>query len=48
MTPNALCAASAMAALLLAAPANRGQLTIGFSQTGSESGWRAAETSVSA
>ena len=47
MILKALFAASATAALLLALPANAGQLTIGFSQIGSESGWRAAETSVS-
>ncbi|SPP96431.1 galactofuranose ABC transporter, galactofuranose-binding protein YtfQ [Bradyrhizobium vignae] len=47
MTPKVLFAASAMASLLLALPASAGQLTIGFSQIGSESGWRAAETSVS-
>jgi ABC-type xylose transport system substrate-binding protein len=28
-------------------PANAAQLTVGFSQIGSESGWRAAETTVS-
>ena len=47
MTLKALFAASATAALLLALPANAAELTIGFSQIGSESGWRAAETSVS-
>ncbi|MFK4383988.1 ABC-type sugar transport system substrate-binding protein [Bradyrhizobium sp. USDA 3397] len=47
MPPKALYAASTMAALLLATPASARQLTIGFSQIGSESGWRAAETSVS-
>lgn len=47
MTFKALFAASATAALLLALPANAAELTIGFSQIGSESGWRAAETSVS-
>ncbi len=30
----------------LAAPAMAADLTVGFSQVGSESGWRAAETSV--
>nr|GAJ34238.1 hypothetical protein BDOA9_0134360 [Bradyrhizobium sp. DOA9] len=40
MTSKALFAASAMVALPLA--------VIGFSQIGSESGWREAETSVSA
>ncbi|MEY9395040.1 ABC-type sugar transport system substrate-binding protein [Bradyrhizobium japonicum] len=47
MTLKALFAASATAALLLALPASAAELTIGFSQIGSESGWRAAETSVS-
>ncbi|WP_316214521.1 galactofuranose ABC transporter, galactofuranose-binding protein YtfQ [Bradyrhizobium sp. SZCCHNR2035] len=42
-----LLAASATAALMFAQPASAAQLTIGFSQIGSESGWRAAETSVS-
>ena len=44
---KALLAATATAALLLSLPATAAQLTIGFSQIGSESGWRAAETSVS-
>ena len=47
MTHKALFAACATAALLLSLPASAAQLTIGFSQIGSESGWRAAETSVS-
>jgi len=47
MTLKALFAATATAALLLTLPASAAQLTIGFSQIGSESGWRAAETSVS-
>src|SRR5512138_1517448 len=48
MTLKALFAATtAAAALLLAPPAGAAELTIGFSQLGSESGWRAAETSVS-
>lgn len=47
MTPRALFAASAMAALLLPAPALAGQLT-SFPHIGSEPGLRAAETSVSA
>src|SRR2546423_1710576 len=47
MILKALFAAGATAALLLALPANAAELTIGFSQIGSESGWRAAETSVS-
>ena len=47
MTLKALFAASATAALLLATSASAAELTVGFSQIGSESGWRAAETSVS-
>jgi galactofuranose transport system substrate-binding protein len=47
MTLKALFAASAAVALLFPLPASAAQLTIGFSQIGSESGWRAAETSVS-
>ncbi|WP_029353785.1 galactofuranose ABC transporter, galactofuranose-binding protein YtfQ [Bosea sp. 117] len=35
------------AGALLSAPAQAAELTIGFSQIGSESGWRAAETTVS-
>ena len=46
MTLKALFAATASAALLLALPANAAELTIGFSQIGSESGWRTAETTV--
>lgn len=37
---------SAMVSYALAAPALAADLTVGFSQVGSESGWRAAETSV--
>ena len=37
---------SAMVSAALAAPALAADLTVGFSQVGSESGWRAAETSV--
>src|SRR5206468_10927412 len=44
---RSLFAASATAALLLATSASAAELTVGFSQIGSESGWRAAETSVS-
>jgi ABC-type sugar transport system substrate-binding protein len=44
---KALFAAAAAAALLLSLPATAAQLTVGFSQIGSESGWRAAETAVS-
>src|SRR6266702_5968717 len=47
MTIKALFAATAMATLLLSLPASAAQLTVGFSQIGSESGWRAAETTVS-
>src|SRR5262245_32983055 len=47
MTLKALFTATATAALLLSLPATAAELTIGFSQIGSESGWRAAETSVS-
>jgi simple sugar transport system substrate-binding protein len=47
VTLEALLAATATAALLLSQPASAAQLTVGFSQIGSESGWRAAETSVS-
>src|SRR6201984_2491961 len=47
MTLKALFAATATAALMLSLPASAAQLTVGFSQIGSESGWRAAETSVS-
>ncbi len=45
MTLTALLAATALTGL--ACNASAAQLTIGFSQIGSESGWRAAETSVS-
>lgn len=48
MTPKAPFAACAMAVMLLTAPASAGRLTIGVSQIRSKSGWRAAETSVSA
>ncbi|ARJ43737.1 sugar ABC transporter substrate-binding protein [Pantoea alhagi] len=37
---------SAMVSAALAAPVLAADLTVGFSQVGSESGWRAAETSV--
>lgn len=37
---------SAMVSAALAAPALAADMTVGFSQVGSESGWRAAETSV--
>src|ERR1700738_1712445 len=47
MTLQAPFAANATAALLFSQPASAAQPTIGFSQIGSESGWRAAETSVS-
>jgi galactofuranose transport system substrate-binding protein len=45
MTLTGLLAATALAGF--ACQASAAQLTIGFSQIGSESGWRAAETSVS-
>ena len=45
MTFKALFAATATAALMLALPANAAELTVGFSQIGSESGWRAAQMS---
>jgi len=44
---KALLAATAVSTLALALSAQAAELTIGFSQIGSESGWRAAETSVS-
>src|SRR5919197_4150739 len=47
MTSKALLAATALVALTLSLPATAAELTVGFSQIGSESGWRAAETSVS-
>src|SRR6201997_2874081 len=47
MTLKALFAATATAALMPSLPACAAQLTVGFSQIGSESGWRAAETTVS-
>jgi simple sugar transport system substrate-binding protein len=46
MTLKAIFMTAASAALLFATPASAAQLTVGFSQIGSESGWRAAETSV--
>ncbi|MEO6378170.1 MAG: substrate-binding domain-containing protein, partial [Caulobacteraceae bacterium] len=36
----------AAAALAACGPASNGQMKVGFSQIGSESGWRAAETNV--
>src|SRR5438046_9833063 len=47
MTSQALLAATALVAITLSLPATAAELTVGFSQIGSESGWRAAETSVS-
>jgi simple sugar transport system substrate-binding protein len=47
MTIKALLAATALAATTLSLPAVAAELTVGFSQIGSESGWRAAETTVS-
>ena len=37
----------AVAGAAFVVPATAAQLTVGFSQIGSESGWRAAETTVS-
>src|SRR5256714_12015720 len=47
MTSKAFLAATALVAIALSFPATAAQLTVGFSQIGSESGWRAAETTVS-
>src|SRR5207248_11623564 len=47
MSFKPLLAATALAASMLSFPAIAAELTVGFSQIGSESGWRAAETSVS-
>ena len=47
MTSKALLAATALVAINLSLPGTATELTVGFSQIGSESGWRAAETSVS-
>ncbi|QJP16244.1 ABC transporter substrate-binding protein [Starkeya sp. ORNL1] len=47
MNLKALLAATALSTTALAFSAQAADLTIGFSQIGSESGWRAAETSVS-
>jgi galactofuranose transport system substrate-binding protein len=47
MLIKALLAATALSASALAFGAQAAELTIGFSQIGSESGWRAAETTVS-
>ncbi|QIB34291.1 galactofuranose ABC transporter, galactofuranose-binding protein YtfQ [Ancylobacter pratisalsi] len=47
MNFKALLLASAFSGALFAAGAHAGEMTIGFSQIGSESGWRAAETTVS-
>ena len=46
MTIKALVAALALSASAFAFSAQAADLTVGFSQIGSESGWRAAETSV--
>jgi simple sugar transport system substrate-binding protein len=46
MTVKTFFVTAAIAAMLLSLPAAAAQLTVGFSQIGSESGWRAAETSV--
>ncbi|HSI42170.1 MAG TPA: galactofuranose ABC transporter, galactofuranose-binding protein YtfQ [Xanthobacteraceae bacterium] len=47
MKITSLLAATALSTLALAFGAQAADLTVGFSQIGSESGWRAAETSVS-
>src|SRR5258706_4659731 len=47
MPLKTLILATALSGALLSAGASAGELTIGFSQIGSESGWRAAETVVS-
>src|SRR5947208_2372895 len=47
MSFKSLLAATALAASMLSLPAIAAELTVGFSQIGSESGWRAAETTVS-
>jgi simple sugar transport system substrate-binding protein len=47
MNLKALLAATALSTSVLAFSAHAADLTVGFSQIGSESGWRAAETSVS-
>jgi galactofuranose transport system substrate-binding protein len=47
MPIKTLILATALSGALLSAGASAGELTIGFSQIGSESGWRAAETAVS-
>jgi simple sugar transport system substrate-binding protein len=47
MNIRTLLAATALATAALAGAAGAAELTVGFSQIGSESGWRAAETSVS-
>ena len=46
MTSKVLLAATALVAITISLPATAAELTVGFSQIGSESGWRAAETSV--
>ena len=47
MQLRSLLTATALTLILSAASAEAADLTVGFSQIGSESGWRAAETSVS-
>jgi simple sugar transport system substrate-binding protein len=44
---KSLCLAAALTTVTLLPAANAADLTVGFSQIGSESGWRAAETTVS-
>ena len=47
MTSKALLAATGLVVIALSLPATAAELSVGFSQIGSASGWRAAETSVS-
>ena len=47
MALKTLMASLALAGVVSIVPATAAQLTVGFSQIGSESGWRAAETTVS-
>jgi ABC-type sugar transport system substrate-binding protein len=44
---KSLCVAAALTTVAMLPAANAADLTVGFSQIGSESGWRAAETTVS-
>jgi galactofuranose transport system substrate-binding protein len=47
MTSKALLAATGLVVIALSLPATAAELSVGFSQIGSVSGWRAAETAVS-